>query len=224
MNFKIFRQFYDKVTASITKLKSRIPGKNSKTVQTEGMGVDLIKHIKNADSQISAIHDIKIKLQSDLHRYLVASGQIKNEKNKGIKFEIPTYSKNITVKALVYPNTIQLDIGCSLTTFANNIAGKKELSILLNFIWQKLCNYSEHQAVIEEPSKWILTHYHYGRDGNMEYDGEKFHITTRNALGEFVRAYSKKLLDGSVIVRIEKIKTTKVTVGTFLGDKGEKQN
>ena len=62
----------------------------------------------------------------------------------------------------------------------------------------------------------MLTHYHYGKDGKMEYDGEKFHITARDALGEFIRAYSKTLLDGSTIVRIEKIKTKRITVGVFL--------
>lgn len=190
--------------------------KDNDQFKTEGMGVDLINYIQDADKQIAAVHDTKIKLESNLHKYLIENGQIKNEKNKGIKFAIPTDNPNITVNVLVYPKTVQIDIGCTLQAFTDDYNGRKELAALLYSIWQRLCEYSGHKAEIPEPSNWILTHYHYGKDGKMEYDGEKFHITARDALGEFIRAYSKTLLDGSTIVRIEKIKTDKITVGTFL--------
>ena len=223
LNFKFLSSSIHKIKKLFNKIWSskKLPQRNT---QEEGMGVDLIKYIQDADSQISAIHDIKIKINSNLHKFLLESGQIKNQKNKGIKFIIPTQNANITVNALVYPKTIQIDIGCSYEVFTNNEYGKKQFALLLNLICTKLCECSDHKATIPETSQWILTHYHYGRDGHLEYNGEKFHITARNALGEFVRTYSKKMLDGNTIVRIEKIKTPHITVDKFLSDKGEKNN
>lgn len=211
-------QFFEKIKKfvnAVRKYFAEITPKKYKSKQG-AMGVDLIKYIREADAQVSAIHDIKIKIESDLHKYLIEGGQVRNEKNKGIKFQIPTNNKNITANALVYPNTIQIDIGCSMSAFAEDDKGKKQFASLLNLIWQKLCQYSDHLAKVQEPQDWLLTHYHYGRDGSMEYNGEKFHITTRDAIGDFVRAYSKTMLDGGTIVRIEKIATPKITVGEFL--------
>ena len=181
-----------------------------------GMGVDLIKYITDADAQVAGAHDIKIKLKSNLHRHLTNKGLSINKNNLGIKLSIPTENSNITVNALVYPKIIQLDIGCTKETYSDDDTGRRQLASLLGYIWKYLCEYSGHQADIPAPQEWILTHYHYGKDGKMEYDGEKFHITAFNALGEFIRAYSKRRLDGSTIVRIEEVRTQKITIGAFL--------
>jgi len=184
--------------------------------EVEGMGVDLIKYIADADAQVAGAHDIKIKLKSNLHRHLTNKGLSINKNNLGIKLSIPTENSNITVNALVYPKIIQLDIGCTKETYSDDDTGRRQLASLLGYIWKYLCEYSGHQADIPAPQEWILTHYHYGKDGKMEYDGEKFHITAFNALGEFIRAYSKRRLDGSIIVRIEEVRTKKITIGAFL--------
>lgn len=222
MNFKLLSFVGEKIKKLFSKTWStkKLFSNQNKT-QAEGMGVDLIKYIQDADSQISAIHDIKIKINSNIHKFLIESGQVKNQQNKGIKFEIPTQNKNITVKALVYPKIIQIDIGCSMCAFAVNDDGKKQLSILLNSISNTLCEYSYHKATIQDTSDWILTYYHYGRDGQLAYNGEKFHITARDSLGEYVRTYSKKMLGGNTIVRVEKIKTPRITVRRFLQDTEE---
>lgn len=190
-------------------------------IPKEGMGVDLIQYIMDADNTTPALHDIKIKFESDLHKYLASKNLPVNQKNQSIKITIPTNNPNVTVKALVYPKTIQLDVGCTDEAYSDDDAGKKQLALLLSSTWQYLCEYSGHRAEIPEPFNWIITHYHYGKDGKMEYDGKKFHITAYNALGEFIRAYSKTLLDGSTIVRIEKVRTEKITIGALLGDGGK---
>lgn len=213
---ELLHQLYNSVVTSVTKIKSKISQQNSKLIQTGGMGADLIKYIQDADAQTAALHDIKIKIESNLHRYLLQRGNAKNNKNHSIQIAIPNDNPYITARALVYPKTIFIDIGCTLKPFNDDILGHKQLASFLNQIHQYLCKSSDHKAIIPEPQYWILTHYHYGKDGQMEYNGEKFHITARDTLGDYIRAYSKHLLDGSVIVRIEKVRTPKITVKSFL--------
>lgn len=205
---------------NISQIFLSLPRKLHNELSTEftpkGMGVDLIKYIIDAANAMPSMHDIKIKLQSNLHKFLVAQGYPTHPRNKSIKLEMKTDSSNITVKVLVYPQSVHLDIGCTNEPFPLLPAGGAKLASLLNRIRQFLCEQSSHRADIPEIGQWMMTRHDRGRDGELTYDGEKFHITIANMIGGFAQIYSKEMHDGSLITRIEQVRTEKVRIKELL--------
>jgi len=179
----------------------------------EGMRVSLLEFLEKLTNVQSEVHDLKIMFESDLHRYLVKKGHKVNQHNKSIKLEVPTSEENLTVKILVYPHKVQVDIGCSFEPFTCDANGVLRLTSLLNRISQVLTKSSAYKAMIPDIAEWIVTHRHYGKDGNLEYSGETFHIAYQDMVGEFTRVYTKLMPDGRVILREEKIETMKNTIG-----------
>jgi len=214
---KFFTTCLESTKKIFAKLIPVVSFKNtSKNIRREGMGVDLIKYIVDAANTIPSMHDMKIHLQSDLHKYLVAQGYPTHAKNKSIKLEMKTDSQNITVKALVYPRTVHIDIGCTNEPFPLLPAGGIKLASLLNKIKQFLCEQSSHKAEISEIGQWEMTRHDRGQDGKITYDGKKFHITIENVIGGFAQIYSKEKLDGSLITRIEQVRTEKIKINDLL--------
>ena len=195
--------------------QSRIFDSNLETKVQGGMGARLIKHILDAEKATAALHDIKIKLSSNLHSYLVEQGYVPHKDNKMIKLEMKnTYYT--TVKFIVYPETILIDIGCSEEPVTYLPVGATRLASLLVEAHYFLCAQSSHKAKIDEIGKWELIHHHKNKDGKMTYEGEGFHIVLEDALGGVIRAYSKHFSDGSIFVRIEEIRREKIPITKFL--------
>ena len=195
--------------------RSRIFDSNLQTKAQEGMGARLIKHILDAEKATAALHDIKIKLSSNLHSFLVEQGYVPNKNNKMIQLEMKnTYYT--TVKFIVYPETILIDIGCSEEPVTYLPAGATRLASLLAEAHYFLCAQSSHKAKIDEIEKWELIHHHKNKDGKMTYEGKGFHILLEDALGGVIRAYSKPFADGSHFVRIEEIRREKMPITKLL--------
>ncbi len=180
-----------------------------------GMGADLIKHILDAEKATAALHDIKIKLSSNLHSFLVEQGYVPHKNNKMIQLEMSDACYT-TVKFIVYPETILIDIGCSEEPVAYLPAGATRLASLLAEAHYFLCSQSSHKAKIDEIRKWELIHHHKNKDGKITYEGKGFHIILEDALGGVTRAYSKSFSDGSIFVRIEEIRREKIPITKFL--------
>ena len=179
------------------------------------MGGPLIKHILDADKATPALHDIKIKLSSNLHSFLVEQGYAPHKHNKMIQLEMRnTYYT--TVKFIVYPETILIDIGCSEEPITYLPAGATRLASLLAEAHHFLCVQSSHKANIDEIEKWQLIHHHKNKDGKLTYEGKGFHIILEDALGGVTRAYNKCFSDGSTFVRIEEIRREKIPITKFL--------
>ena len=180
-----------------------------------GMGGDLIKHILDAEKATAALHDIKIKLSSNLHSFLVEQGYVPNKNNKMIQLEMKnTYYT--TVKFIIYPKTILIDLGCSEEPITYLPAGATRLASLLAEAYHFLCAQSSHKAEIDEMEKWYMIHYHKNKDGKITYEGEGFHILLEDVLGGVTRAYSKHFSDGSIFVRIEEIRREKIPIPKLL--------
>src|SRR6185437_1146051 len=106
----------------------------------EDMGVNMLKFFSSLEEAIPSIHDVKIKFTSDLHYHLVHLDFPTNKNNNGIKIEIPTEDKNIIIKALVYPKTVQVDIGCTFRPFSCDIDGATRLYLIGSKIREVLLN------------------------------------------------------------------------------------
>lgn len=61
---------------------------------------------------------------------------------------------------------------------------------------------------------WLVVSWHYNIDGGV-IEGERFNLTFRDYAGIFSRIYSKKLFDGKLHARLEKVKTPNTKMADF---------
>lgn len=162
--------------------------------------------------QPPAIHDLKLKFCSNLHEVLLKLGHKSNPSNNGIILKLPSLDNNITCKVMVYPKTVQIDIGCTFRPFVYDISGVVHLTFVLGRIYQCIFLIGGNSADIPQVSLWIITHYHFGKDGSEAYSGQAFHRTFDDVASGLVRFYSKKMNDGKVIPRIEQIHTPNISL------------
>jgi len=185
--------------------------KRPRMLTDKTMGDGMISILEDLQEQNPALHDIKIKFDSDIHKSLTKLGYEINPINHVIKLPIPIYDNNITVMAIVYPKTIQIDIGCTFKPFVYDIQGMIKLTTFLGRIYQYLLLIARESSLSDVLS-WVITHYHFGIDGSKTYSGKSFHRTFEDMSCGFIRFYSKKLLDGNLILRLEQIHSPKTTL------------
>lgn len=160
--------------------------------------------------QPASIHDIKIKINFPLHEKLRERDYKTNPKNNGIFMKIPNYDQNIIAKASVYPETIQLDLGCSITPIIYNLSGIIHLTFFLGKIWTYFFTISG--CGLPDVLEWIITHYHFGKDGKESKSGQTCHFTYEEVSSGLIRFYNKLLKNGSFRSRIEQIQTPHSTL------------
>lgn len=188
-----------------------LPG-DSHIVTNKVMGVEALEMLQKLREQPPKVHDLKIKFDSDLHIHLVSKGASVNPQNHSIKVGVPSFDQNITMKLLVYPKTVQLDIGCTFKPFLYDLSGIFELNALLGRICAHIDYLTDGQARYPAITKWIITHYHFGKDGSEQYNGQLFHKTYEEFSSGLVRIYSKVMPGGERILRAEQIVTPHVTL------------
>ena len=129
------------------------------------MGAPMLYMLENLQKQEPAIHDLKFSFDTDIHKYLKEMYAV-NPKNNGIKLPIPSLDEQLILKVMVYPKKLQLDIGCSYKPFVYDLSGTLNLCCILGQILYYLRMISSHDAQIPSISSWIITHYHFGKDGS----------------------------------------------------------
>lgn len=169
----------------------------------------MLSILENLKEQPPAIHDLKFSIDADIHQYLKEYYPV-NPNNMGIKLEIPSYDENILIKTMVYLKKIQLDIGCSYNPFVYDLSGVIKLCSILGQIQMFLHLISPSTAFFSDVSSWIITHYHFGKDGSETYSGKSFHLTSDEVFNGMIRFYSKKYPDDKVVPRFEGIFTPKI--------------
>jgi len=215
-NFRqIIRKLGDKIERvgnsrpQFYKLKGiKLPG-DTRNITLEGMRVsnsDFLKLLSSVKDQPPMIHDIKIKIaNSELHTALLDKGVSKDYHNHSIKINFDSTDSNITTKILVYPNTIQIDLGC---TYKPLIYDSKSIW----YLHEHLSKISYHLTglsgvLLPTVDTWIITHWHFNKDGSEAFNGQNFHHTIEDVNTGLFRFYSKTMEDGTVIPRLEQIQT-----------------
>jgi hypothetical protein len=190
-----------------------LPGDSHRvTLQGMGVGQKFLEILESLKMQHPTIHDIKIKFKSDLHEYLIRKGCSSNPSNNSIKVGFITLDNNVTVKILVYPETTQIDIGCTYKSIIYDLKGILYLHEILSKISHHLSGLSDC-STIPPVHDWVITHYHFAKDGPSELSTQLFHMTFEEVAGGLIRFYSKKMPDGSIIPRVEQVKTMQQTLG-----------
>jgi len=182
------------------------------TVEGMGVGVDsLINLLSKIKEQPLKIHDIKVKISNnELHDALVCKGSSVNEKNHSIKINFESFDNNVTTKILVYPNTVQIDIGCTYKPLIYDIS-------TVWFLHEHLSKISYHLSwlsgvFLPSVDSWIITHWHFGKDGAEAFNGQNFHYTINDVNTGLIRFYSKSYPDGTAKPRLEQIQTPHTTL------------
>lgn len=181
-----------------------------KCVTYEGtrVGLSMIPILTMLKEQPPAIHDIKLKFESSiLHETLKNLGNTMNPDNHCIKLQHYYLQDYLFAKMQVYPNTVQVDIGCSSKPIIYDIGGAISLSIHLGRLYHYLSQLINKKPDFPLPNKWIITHYHFGKDGREELAGPRFERTIEDAIGGIIRFYSKTMPDGRTLPRVETIAT-----------------
>lgn len=179
-------------------------------VTDKDKGAVMLSMLENLKDQDPCIHDLKFLIDTDIHHYL--KNYPVNQNNNGIKILIPSFDKNIQIKAMVYPKKLQLEIGCSYKPFVYDLSGSLNLCSVLGQILFYLRVISHSDAKISPIHSWIITHYHFGKDSSETWSGKSFHLTYEEAFHGLVRFYSKKYPDGKVVPRFENIVTPKISL------------
>lgn len=175
-------------------------------VYPTGVGSDLMMILHSLKDQPPQIHDIKIQIAAKIHQKLSELGYEENKKNKVIMLKnIPTPDEKLHLIALVYPETIQLDVACSNNPIVYDADSLFHLlGILCDF---QTYIYNLTEIKLPDPREWLITHHHFNKDGSVAIEGERFNITVKDEAGIFIRFYLKKMPDGTKIPRIEMIRT-----------------
>jgi len=167
---------------------------------------EFVKLLSTLKDQPAKIHDIKIRIDnSELHEMLLQKGCHKDRHNHSIKVNFETIDNNITTKVLIYPKTIQVDIGCTYKPLIYDIKTIWYLHEHLSKISYHLTGLSG--VILPTVDNWIITHYHFNKDGSEAYNGQNFHYTVEDVNTGFIRFYSKLMKNGKSIPRLEKIQT-----------------
>jgi len=202
-----------------------LPGDSHRiTLGDTGVGQKFLDILESLKLQHPTIHDIKIRFKSDLHEHLIKKGCSSNPSNDSIKPGFTIVDNNITVKILVYPETTQIDIGCTYKPIVHDFKGIFYLHEILSKISHHLSGLADC-STIPLVQDWVITHYHFAKDGPSELSNQLFHMTFEEVVGGLIRFYSKKMKDGSTHARAEQIRTPMRTLQeelqTVLGQQGQ---
>jgi len=167
-------------------------------------GERTIEILRRLKEQPPKIHDIKLKISANLHKFL-PQDQV-DPHNKGIKKKM-MLDHDIYANVLVYPDKIQIDLACTNNPIIYDIAGVIRLTFLFGQLYTLLQYWGNFSASIVPFYEWIITHYHFGKDGREALSGQTFHRTYDDFATGLVRFYSKKLPNGKTIPRIEQVNT-----------------
>ena len=191
----------------------KLPG-DSRKVTLEPMRVQeehFVKLLTTLKEQPAKIHAIKIRIDnSELHKKLLQKGCSKNKRNHSIKINFEGIDNNITTKILIYPDTIQVDIGCTYKPIIHNPETVWYLHEHLSKVSYHLTGLSG--VILPTVDNWIITHWHFNKDGTEVYNGQSFHYTIKDVNTGLIRFYSKLMENGERIPRVEQIQTPQISI------------
>ena len=175
-------------------------------------GVDtsqLEKILLNCKNSPPCIHDLRFKIESNLHEKLLLKGLSQHKQNHSIVLTdsiLPSPNPNLNIKLVVYPKHFTIIIGCSLHPIIFDLQSLTNLWFVLGKYINQLESFVGSSFLIEPLSKWTHTHSHLNKDGSLELSGESFHCTQEDYNGVLYRIYSKSFSDGNR-ARVETIDT-----------------
>ena len=140
-----------------------------------------------------------------------------NSRNKSISFGYYEIERCLAIRVKVQnTDTVTITVKCSDTPIILDFGGimrltealttiQERLSAVINDSSNKTFNAEFNSSEIKIPNKdeWKIVLWHFNRDSLVEYSGEKFHCSWKEAKNLFLRIYSKELKLNRNIIRLE---------------------
>ena len=172
-----FRQIKHKLSPIITKVIEGRPSfyklnhtyiDESLTIKDRGVDhfrpdLDFIKILTELKQQPVQWHDIRIETRSNLYDYLKITHKV-NSHNGAVTIVIPTDSR-FSVKVNVYKTKLCYMIGCSNNPLPFSPDGIFELGVLIGKTLEFLALRAKSDFIYEPVPNWLVTYYHFNRDG-----------------------------------------------------------
>ena len=171
----------------------------------------------------NSLHDIHLKFQvPDIWTVISTSP---SSSSSSPKYKPDPKSKDIALPLLDVNNlkirttihktdTVTVVVACSNTPIVTDTDGIIRLSNALTRVEERLSRLVDecgksiaggYESVpIPEYDKWIVTMWHFGRDGSNEYTGQKFCSTWRDGQNALIRNYSKHMNSNTLTTTIRK--------------------
>lgn len=188
-----------------------IPG-NSKnlTVQDMGRGLEMLHSaLDELKQHVPMMHDIKLKFESEnLHLLLRQNGYVPAKENSMIRIKHYFDEIGTDIIFTVYPKSTQIHISNTQKPIIHNPEGILKLGTILGHVRQFLIGKSHDIAIIPMCNEWEIYHYHLNKD-SPAFSGKSVMITVGDFDSVLLRYYTKHMITGKTINRLEKIVTTK---------------
>jgi hypothetical protein len=151
--------------------------------------------------EIWRVHDVSLCFRVDgLYEKMLAKHTPVIKQSKDIKFlnVNPLHGKLHLSVFLHRTNSVTCYLKCSRHPIEVTPEGPVNLAAILGKVGSLLEDAAEsssflyERSVVPDVSSWIVTQWHFGKDGLKEISGKSFHVTFRNWSGALVRIYLKK--------------------------------
>lgn len=168
-----------------------------------GLSQEWAGFLQNVNIQYPAIHNIKIEFDSVKPHPLLSINHKINKHNRGINLEPYHLGDNIEANVTVYPKKTIVHIACSYHPIM--YSGQGALFFIEKLTELRDMLIIDSQCMVDDipnPLEWIITSYHFGKDGTLEFSGEMFKIAVKDLAMGFAQIYSKTK-NGGCCIRIE---------------------
>lgn len=153
--------------------------------------------LKRLPTRNPAIHDVRLQFSlKGIWKILYYSQNRLIEKkderfNKDISI-VPLYQDNVKLLATIHhTDTVSIILSCTNHPIFIDEDGRIRITSCLSRIQERLLVLVYGGRIIPSPLDWTVNMWHFGVDSPYGYNGKRFELKWRDALGVF-RIYSKK--------------------------------
>jgi len=189
-------------------LTTKYRGVTPKTID-----LDFEKLLLELKQQPPFFHDIRIQTGTNLYECLLKTGLSLNSHNKAFTILVPV-DPRFAIKVNVYKTKMLLMVGCSQRPLPYSPIGFGELQFLLGKVILYLTGIVNSEFIYEPIGDWMLTYYHFNRDGRI-IDSPIHHYTITD-LQNHSLYYLKRFDDGSKRLRYEEHISSLKTINQIL--------
>lgn len=189
--------------------------------------------IKDLPLDKNSVHDIRLKFHlPDMYHVILSNNsdiQIYNYDINPISKDIslPVWNiGNLGIKVIIHTtDTVNVIVGCSYYPIVVDVSGLIRLTNALAIVRERLLRLFFKHSINSDTSRvpdyaeWVVTMWHFGADGSVEYKGERFCVTWQIAENALVRVYTKRFKDNKTRIRLERQEYPRATLADAIEQK-----
>jgi hypothetical protein len=174
-----------------------------------GRQTPIYKLLKERPREKQSVHNIRLTfVAKGIWKHISSKFPLSiNVNNNDVNLNPIQFFDDIIFKTTVHnTDTVSIAIACSLRPIVIDIPDILyliELMTRTELVITNLCQDSVESIVIPRYTTWIGKMWHFGFDTLDRYDGEKFHVTFEEGIGDLWRIYTKRMKDGKTKIRCE---------------------